>query len=380
MNLRSSLQSFAAARVVGGVPGRVIAFLLIAIFVLGPHAGAIPVQAAPVSQGGIQRIRFAPGATSAIVSGTLSSGQSARYVLTALAGQSMNVQVYSNGAPIFVTVFDTSRAVLGSAISGEGWTGRLPATGDYLLAVYPSPYGAGVGYELRVEITSGSQTPVPEPERIRFATGAVSAQVTGFLPTGTSKAYVLGARSGQVMTVESWTNSGPFRFSITSANGALLGSGSQGERWSGTLPATEDYRITLQSASGSQAAHYGLVVTIVNAAPAPTATPAPPAAVERIRFPRGATSVTLTGYVDSYTPARYVLRALRGQTMNVFLNSVYGSNITVTVRDGQGNSLGSASRGEQWSGYLPSTGDYYLDVLAPRENVSELFSLWIEIR
>ena len=372
MNLQSALRTFAA--------GRIMTLLLVAIFLFGPHAGAIPVQAAPVAQGAVQRIRFAPGATSGIVSGNLGSGQTARYVLTALAGQTMNVQVYSNGAPMFVTVFDTSRGVLGSTVSGEGWTGRLPATGDYMLAVYPSPYAASARYELRVEVISATQTPAPEAERIRFASGAVSAQVTGFLPSGTSKAYVLGARSGQVMTVESWTNSGPFRFSITTANGALLGSGSQGERWSGTLPATEDYRITLQSAPGAQAAHYGLVVTILNAAPAPTPTPAPPVAAERVRFPRGATSVTLTGYVDSYTPARYVLRALRGQTMNVLLNAVYGSNTTVTVRDAQGNWMGAADRGQQWSGYLPATGDYYLEVQAPRDNVSELFSLWIEIR
>lgn len=37
--------------------------------------------------------------------------------------------------------------------------------------------------------------------RIRFARGASSATVTGTLPAGTSRSYVVGARRGQMMTV-----------------------------------------------------------------------------------------------------------------------------------------------------------------------------------
>jgi hypothetical protein len=256
----------------------------------------------------------------------------------------------------------------------------LPATGDYSFAVYPSPYAGSTNYQLRVEIVYASQPPVPVAERIRFEPGATSAQVEGFLPSNSSKVYILGARAGQVMSIESWSNSGPFRYTVTTANGTSLGGGSQGERWSGTLPRTEDYRIILQSPSAALAAHYGLVITIVNAAPVPTATPMPPAAAERIRFPRGATSVTLTGYVDSYSPVRYVLRALRGQTMTVYLSTLYGNTTSVTVRDEEGDFLGSAGQGQSWSGYLPATGDYYVEVQAPRENVGDHFSLWIQIR
>jgi hypothetical protein len=123
-----------------------------------------------------------------------------------------------------------------------------------------------------------------------------------------------------------------------------------------------------------------LVVTIVNAVPAPTPTPAPPPAAERIRFPRGASSVTLSGYVDSYAPARYVLRALRGQTMTLDLDTLYSDGTSVTVRDERGNYLGAAVTGGRWSGFLAFTGDYYVEVNAPQGNVSDHFSLWIEIR
>ena len=359
--------------------GRTLSLLLLFILLFASLAGAIPAYAAPSVQAGIQRIRFAAGATSALVDGNLSGGQVARYVLTALAGQTMTIQPYSEGAPVIVTLFDTSRVVLGSTASGEQWSGRLPATGDYTVAIYPAPYAGSVNFQLRVEITSGSQTPNPAPERIRFASGAVNAQVTGYLPSAASKTYVLGARAGQVMTVESWSSSGPFRFSVTEANGTGLGSGNQGERWSGTLPRTQDYRITLQSPADASPANYGVLITILNAAPAPTPTPVPPPSAQRIRFPQGATDVTLTGYVDNYSPARYVLRALRGQTMTVYLSTLYGNTTRITVRDERGNFLGAANGGEQWSGYLPATGDYYLDVQAPLENPGDHFSLWVEI-
>ena len=362
------------------ITARTVSLLLLFVLLASALAGAMPAYAAPVAQGGVQRIRFAPGATSAVVEGNIGGGQVARYVLTALAGQTMSVQIYSDGTPFFVNLFDPSRTIMGAAQNGEQWSGRLPSTGDYLLIVYPAPYTGNTNYQLRVEITTASPPPTPAAERIRFSPGATSAQVAGFLPSGASKSYVLGARSGQVMSIESWSNSGPFRYTVTDANGAVLGSGSQGERWSGTLPHTQDYRIVLQSPADATAAHYGLVITINNATPAPTATPVPAPAAERIRFPRGATSVTLTGYVDSYTPARYVLRALRGQTMTVSLNTLYENETTVSVYDERGYVLGTTSRGQRWSGYLPSTGDYFVEVRAPNGNTSDNFSLWIEIR
>ncbi len=368
------------------IMGRItsLSMLLLFVLLLSSFAGAIPAYAAPLAQGSSQRIRFAPGATSAVVDGTVGSGFVARYTLTALAGQTMTIQPYTNGAPVFVTLFDTSHAVLASTASGQQWSGRLPATGDYTLALYPSPYAGTVKFQLYIEITNGSQPSNPVPERIRFATGAVSAQVTGYLPSAASKVYVLNARAGQVMTIESWTSSGPFRYRVTTADGTTLGSGSQGEHWSGTLPSTQDYRITLQSPAAAPPANYGLLITIVNATPTPTPTlvpaPVPPTAYQRVRFPSGATNVTLTGYVDSDSSARYVLRALRGQTMTLYLNTLYANNTRVTVHTEQGNLLGTANRGDEWSGYLPATGDYYLEVQAPPENPGDNFSLWIEVR
>jgi hypothetical protein len=368
--------------------GRVLPFLLLLVMMFGPLVEANPAQAAPAAQGVLQRIRFAPGATSAVVEGNLAGSQVARYVLTALVGQSMNVQAFAEGAPVFVTIFNTNGTILGSASSREQWTGTLPATGDYILHVYPSPYVANTAFRLRVEITNASRPPDPAPERIRFNRGAVSAQVTGYLPSAANKVYLLSARAGQVMTVESWSGGGPFRFTVAEENGTWLGAANGGERWSGTLPRTQDYRITLYSPADAPSTTYGLLITIVGAAPVPTATPIPtptPAPVpqpeaQRIRFQQGSTDTTVWGYIDSATPARYVLRALRGQRMNLRLLTQQGYPARVTIRGEQGDFLGSANVGELWTDDLPATQDYYLEVQSPPDRPGANFLLWIQIQ
>lgn len=363
--------------------GRLLSLLMLTAILLGTLEGAIPVNAAPLTQGGVQRITFAPGATSAVVQGAISGGHVAYYVLTAMAGQTMTVLPDSNNGPVYVTIYNTQRMMMGSAASGQVWTGVLPATGDYTLAVYPPSNGAYTNFMLKIQIVSSSQPTPSAPERIYFAPGAVSTTITGYLPSNFSKQYILNARAGQVMTISSWTSNGPFRYTMTMPDGTWLGSGDQGQGWSGTLPTSGDYLITVQTPTDTSGANYGLYITIVNSAtpptPTPSPTPIPPPAVQRISFPSGATSVTVSGYADGSIYARYVLRALRGQTMKVYLTTYHAYPQTVTIRDSRGNFMGSANNGQQWSGMLPATGDYYLDVQAPPGSLGDTFSLYIQI-
>jgi hypothetical protein len=351
--------------------------LLALLFVLS--FAIIPAQAAPISQSSVQRIRFAPGATSATLDATLNGGQTARYVMGALAGQQMTVQATSEDGPVFLTVFDPSGNAVGTTFGRTQWSGRLPASGDYRLNVNTSPYVDSIDYRLRVEITNAPATPDPAPERIQFARGAISTQVTGYLPSAATKRYVLGARAGQLMTIESWSGGGPFRVSVATENGTQLGAANVGERWRGTLPSTQDYNISLQSPADGPPTNYGLVITIQTLAATPT--PVPPPSTQRIRFPTGATNTTVWDYVDNGTPVRrYVLRALRGQTMSVRLTTLNGHPASVNIYSEQWVFLGSANLNELWTGYLPATQDYYLEVLAPTDGYGDDFSLWVGIR
>jgi hypothetical protein len=96
-----------------------------------------------------QRIQFAPGATSATVYGSTPQ----TYVLKAMRGQTMVVELYTDaGAPAQATVTTAGGQTLGSATQSYAFTGQLPATQDYYIYVQ-SPAGAGrAHFTLRVSI------------------------------------------------------------------------------------------------------------------------------------------------------------------------------------------------------------------------------------
>ena len=92
-----------------------------------------------VSQQRPRPIRFARGATSAQLSGSLVRGETHRYSLTARATQQMRVRVRSAENNVVFQLYPpgSQRALPGA---GEGadartWSGALPATGDYVLVV-----------------------------------------------------------------------------------------------------------------------------------------------------------------------------------------------------------------------------------------------------
>ena len=86
-----------------------------------------------------ERVRFAKGATSATVEGTLRGDQTVDYVLGAAKGQTMNVSLATkHGATYFNILAPGEKDVaffIGST-SGQQFEGVLPATGDYRIRVY----------------------------------------------------------------------------------------------------------------------------------------------------------------------------------------------------------------------------------------------------
>jgi hypothetical protein len=84
------------------------------------------------------RIRFAPGATSAKVSGTLGLDDSRHYVLRGLAGQRMVVQPRtSQGQVRLIISGDDGQVLLSGHVGppGGAYDGILPVSQDYLISV-----------------------------------------------------------------------------------------------------------------------------------------------------------------------------------------------------------------------------------------------------
>ena len=99
------------------------------------------------------RIRFAPGATSATVSGSLEEGQMRHYVLRALAGQRMIVAPQATMGQVALVITGADGQVLLSGRAGPPggvFDGILPISQDYLITVQAR---GGIGADYTVEIT-----------------------------------------------------------------------------------------------------------------------------------------------------------------------------------------------------------------------------------
>jgi hypothetical protein len=198
------------------------------------------------------RIRFAPGAISTQVQGRLAAGRSDRYVLSAMAGQEMTVNLSDSSAGVnaILIIWGADGTVLISDhADATMWVGQLPSTQDYYIHVR-SVAQAPVDYTLEVIIPPDASQPEPEPTRIQFAPGAISTQVQGRLAAGRSDRYVLSAMAGQEMTVNLSDASAGVNaiLIIWGADGTVLISDHAGATiWAGQLPSTQDYYISVRS-------------------------------------------------------------------------------------------------------------------------------------
>lgn len=236
-----------------------IVVLLVALALLIAPTGVVEAQSSiPVA-----RINFAPGAISATRSGVLTMGEMDRYVLKASGGQTMNVSVASANNNALLVIFGKDGTVLISDhADASSWSGVLPSTQDYYIDVRAID-GSSANYTLTVTIPPQPPSP-PHPtiQRIRFAPGTISATVSGQVTPGGSNEYVIKASAHQQMLVSTSAEEQAIGISVVGADGTVLQSPMGGlSNFSGELPSTQDYFITVQI-QGDGFADYSMTVTI----------------------------------------------------------------------------------------------------------------------
>ncbi|GAB4561156.1 MAG: hypothetical protein Kow0047_08240 [Anaerolineae bacterium] len=156
-----------------------------------------PTPRPPTPTPGPERIRFAPGATSGTWNAVLVEGEPRRYVLRALAGQTMKVATDAPPGTVSLQVLSPHGVVL-PWIWHEAtreWEFDLPETGDYTLIFL----GQG---PVQITVT------IPPPEgmpltrtRITFAPGTASYELTTTLRAGEPQGFVLRIMAGQRLYV-----------------------------------------------------------------------------------------------------------------------------------------------------------------------------------
>ena len=100
-------------------------------------------------------------------------------------------------------------------------------------------------------------------KRISFDAGESSATVSGGVIRGERSVYVIGAKSGQLMSVEITSLEDNAVFQIKTPGGKFLsyaGDGDDATDWNGQLPESGDYKIIVGGTRGN--ASYKLTVSI----------------------------------------------------------------------------------------------------------------------
>jgi hypothetical protein len=214
---------------------------------------ALPVS--PSDTTGLLRVRFARGTTSGILNDSLRAGEIRGYLIGAEQGQVMMVHaitwpVRPGEAVATVRVYSVADGSELTDPSGPGplWSGRLPGTGDFVVRVSATQPTA---YTLAVQI----------PRRLSAGGDDPTAAITGTAPSRAPVDYIIEGESGQTLAV-SVRDGDPATLHLYGLDGGeqLAPLSEHRILWAGTLPASQDYVISVVPAD--EGASYQLNVTL----------------------------------------------------------------------------------------------------------------------
>ncbi|NAZ84247.1 peptidase [Kineococcus sp. R8] len=214
--------------------------------------GVTTAGAATPTTAGAQTIRFAPGATSSSVAGSVGAHGEVRYRFAARAGQTVDVAFTRSTSAATWTLVGPSGPALHDARSPRQSSGSivLPETGTYSLDVDST---RAATYRLQLAIPRGTQ--------LRFAPGTTSTTVRDTLPAATTRTYTVGAVRGQTARVRFATTRGTATWSLVGPAGEPLHTSMVQQQADVTvaLPGTGRCWLQVQSAQG---ARYQLTLSI----------------------------------------------------------------------------------------------------------------------
>ena len=317
------------------------------------------------------RLEFAQGTTGTSVQGSMTPGMTQRYIVRALTGQQMTVQLSGDVADLALAVIGQDGTVLQSQTGHlTSWQGILPTTQDYFLDVTST---ATRILALNVTIIS-MQTPTAtinlSPERIQFLPGTTSATQPGRLGMEQSKVLTLGAQAGQRMAFALTSSSAPIHITLTYPGTALFHE-AKFDQSANVYRTTGQYTLLLDGDYAFRLTNAGTAVTDYTITFSITDSNTQGDTPVRVQFLPGSTSATLPGNISTAVGERaFVLTAVSGQTMNIQLLAD-STPLFATVTGPNGALLAQQSGAYQEnlekfetaiSITLPSTGDYLISL------------------
>ncbi len=219
-----------------------------------------------------------------------------------------------------------------------------------LLAVTSTPLPASPQPTVTVE---ASLTPAAQPVQgdipLEIPAGATSAVVSGSIPRGGQVDYVLYMTGGQTLMVSVDSTNQQVVLGVTGLSDGqpYLRPAAGSSQFTDELFMAQPYRLTLAAPEAQADFSMEVVIPV------------------RIRFAPGGTSTSLKGTVIGGSLNHYLLKALKGQTMQVSLTSP-GTDVLLSIYGMEDGTplVRSASDATQWSGVLPGSQDYMIQAVS----------------
>ena len=206
----------------------------------------------------IRPVQFARGATSATLSGRISGDQTIDYKLRAMAGQTMSVSMTASRNALYFNVLPPGSqdvAIHIGSTSGNQWSARLPADGEYTVRVYlmrnEARRGTSADYTLTMGITgtTAATSDAKVPGTVYHATGKVPCSLGssaagptqcefGVVRAGPGRASVTLSPAGGPKRTLSFDGD-----KVSADGGATVRATRQGDEWNVEVNDLERYRI-----------------------------------------------------------------------------------------------------------------------------------------
>ena len=195
-------------------------------------------------------------------------------------------------------------------------------------------------------------TSTPGPLNIAFTLGTTAAVKQGTVQPGQVVMYTLDAEASQPMILRLDSQKGDATLGVLEPNGAkLLDPANKWTYWQWLLPKTGLY--TIQVIGGAAAQTYVLTAKVAQV----------------VNFASGATSITLNGSTVSGYVFSYSLNCKANQTMTATLNVPSSTAYLDIFGLATGTLLSASAKANTWTGVLPETQAYVIEVIPTNGNV-----------
>ena len=206
-----------------------------------------------------------------------------------------------------------------------------------------------------------SPTPNPVTGNVVFASGTTAAVVNGTVQPGQVQTYTVSAGQLQPMILILDSPNKDVTFGVLEPNGnILLDPAKKFTRWQAWLPQTEVY--TIQVIGGASTENFTLTIKVA----------------QLVNFASGSSSITLSGKTVNGYVFSYGVSAKVNQTMTVSLNVPSSTAYLDVFGIATGTLLSPTAKANAWSGVLPETQEYVIEVI-PNNGLVVNYSITITI-